>query len=39
MSRSGEAEKPLLALWKCLAVLVCVSEHKGDDGIHGQLCS
>ena len=39
VSRAGEAEKPLLALWRCLSVWVGVSEHKGDDGVHGQLCS
>lgn len=37
VSRSGEAEKPLLALWRCLAAWVGVSEHKGDDRVHGQL--
>lgn len=29
VSRSGEAEKPLLALWRCLAVWVDVSSTKG----------
>lgn len=35
VSRSGEAEKPLLALWRCLAVWVGVSEHKRMTGSMG----